>query len=330
MLKNNGVPGNLLSNLDPGGVLRDSHNIDLHSLDVNVINSLVPSSFSKVVPTYDEFNRLTNIKYYGLGLQLIQNLVVPPTAQGASEITTFSFTGLNPSDLAGKYVVIYDSIGKVIPWFNLDSGNLEPIVSGATRYIEISIATGDSSGTLTSKFTSIMNSDSEFISQYTGTTSLVSNNLVGERTDATSGNSPVLVAIGQQGINSLSGKLFYLWKADNSNKYAFYFTIDGIGTIPSYTGISITEIAILSTDNLQQIASKIVAKINNIPYFSAKSSGSQITVTYRSSGNSQGFLDVDTGIFSEVVQSGQDLTLVQELIITYETLCSPPIIEALL
>lgn len=48
MVKNTGIPGNQLSDLDFGQVLKDSHNKPLHALDVNQINSLVLSSYSKV------------------------------------------------------------------------------------------------------------------------------------------------------------------------------------------------------------------------------------------------------------------------------------------
>lgn len=331
MLKNNGVSGNVLSNLDPGGVLKDSHNLDLHALDVNVVSGLVPSSFSKVVPTVDAYGRITNLKYYGLGLNEIIKLVIPSNAQGLTEISTFSFNGLTPENIEGKYVVIYDSIGKVIPWFNKDSMNPEPSVVGTTRYIEIPISAGDSSLTLTSKFTSVMNSDLEFSAQSLSNTSIVQNVTLGPRTDSNSGNSGILVSVGQQGIESLAGKLFYLWKYDNSDKYAFYFTIDSIGSEPIYSGISITKIELLSTDTLSQIATKTATKIATIPYFSSSATDSgQLSVSYRTAGDTSGFLDSNTGINSEVVQNGSDLKLVQEIIITYPEVCGPPIIEALL
>lgn len=330
MLKNNGVVGNVLSNYDPGSVLKDAHNQALNALDVNVISGLVPTSFSKVVPTTDEYGRITNVKYYGLGLKEIINLVVPELAQGKTEISTFSFTGLTPANIAGKYVTLYDGVGKVVPWFDLDNGSSQPVVAGASRYVEIDIATGDSAVNLASKFSAKLSLDSEFSSTPILSTSVVQSLDVGTRTDATAGNSPVLVTVGQQGVDSLAGKLFYLWKYDNSGKYAFYFTIDGSGSAPVHTGISLTQIALLSTDSTSQIATKIVTGISSISYFAATSSGSQVTVTYRSSGNTSGFLDSNTGITSELVQDGQDLQLVQELVITYPTLCGPPVIEAVL
>ena len=332
MVKNTGIPENQLSDLDYGQVLKDSHNKPLHALDVNVINSLVPSSFSKVVPSVDSYGRVSNVKYYGLGLPEIINLVILANAQGKSEIIAFSFIGLNPTDIAGKYITIYDSLGKIGVWFDLDNGSVQPSVSGAIRYIEVDIATGDSATNLASKFSSVLSLDSQFTAvPYMSTSSIVQNNFLGIRTDATSGNTAILTAVGQQGIDSLAGKLFYLWKADNSDKYAFYFTIDGSGTVPSYSGISITQIALLSSDTITQIASKTSLGIASIPYFSAVATdGGQLRVSYRSSGDTTGFQDSNTGISSEVVQNGQNIQLVQELIITYPTVCGQPTIEALL
>ena len=173
MVKNTGIPANQLSNLDPGQVLQDSHNTPLHALDVNVINSLVSSSYKKIVPSYDNNGNVIGIKYYGLGLNEIINLVIPALAQGKSEISTFSFTGLNPSDIAGKYVTIYDGVGKVVPWFDLDNGNSQPVVSGASRYVEIDIATGDSAVNIASKFSAKLSLDSEFTSSPLLSTSVV-------------------------------------------------------------------------------------------------------------------------------------------------------------
>lgn len=331
MVKNTGIPANQLSNLDPGQVLQDSHNIPLHALDVNVISGLVPTSFSKIVPNYDDCGNIVNVKFYGQGLNEIINLVIPALAQGKSEISTFSFIGLNPSDIAGKYVTIYDGVGKVVPWFDLDNGNSQPVVSGASRYVEIDIATGDSAINIASKFSAKLSLDSEFTSSPLLSTSVVQSLDVGARTDATAGNTGVLVAIGQQGVDSLAGKLFYLWKYDNSVKYAFYFTIDGSGSAPVHTGTSLTQIALLSTDSVSDIAVKTATGISSIPYFSAvATSGGQLRVTYRSSGNTSGFLDSNTGMFSEVVQDGQDLQLVQELVISYNSTGDIESVEAVL
>ena len=313
MVKNTGIPENQLSDLDYGQVLKDSHNKSLHALDVNVINSLVPSSYSKVVPSVDEYGRINNVKYYGLGLNEIINLI-------------------NPTDIAGKYITIYDAIGKVAVWFDQDNLSSQPVVSGASRYIEVDIATGDTATNLASKFSSTLSLDSQFTSNpYMSTSSVVQNNFVGNRIDATSGNTTILTAVGQQGVDSLAGKLFYLWTYDNSDKYAFYFTIDGSGVAPSHTGISLTQIALLSTDTVSQIATKTATGISTIPYFSASAlDGGALRVSYRASGDTTGFLDSNTGITSELVQNGENLQLVQELVITYNLFCGPPIIEALL
>lgn len=271
-------------------------------------------------PTYNEYGQIINLKYYGLGLQEIIKLSFPSDIQGSSEYSTFSFISQTPSDLAGKYVEIYDQTGKVVPWFNLDSGNSQPVVSGSPRYIEISIATGDSSNTLASKFSTTIHSDSNFNAAVNNSLAIIQCVAKGIRTNSTIGNTTLLLSI-TKGVDTLAGKLFYLWTYDNTSKYAFYYTIDGSGTPPSYTGLSLTVIPILGTDTIEQISLKTASIINNNVYFTATSSLGVTTVSYRPAGNTNGYLDIDSRLNCNTVQFGTDMELVQEIIITYDAIC---------
>jgi hypothetical protein len=329
MVKNTGIPENQLSDLDYPQVLQDSHNKVLHALDVNVINSLVPSSFTKIVPSYNSDGFLTNVKYYGLGLNEIIDLQIRDTAQGTSQITSFSFSAQSPSILAGKYIELYDLVGKVVVWFCVDGISVQPVVAGATRYIKVDFITGDSVNSMASKMAATLQLDSKFSGMSLGSFSIIQNLEVGLRTNGTIGNTALLISI-QPGVDSLAGKLFYLWKYDNSEKYAFYFTIDGSGAIPSHTGVTISEIALLSTDIISIISTKVMVIISNNGYFGANSTGNIVRVTYRSSGNTSGFLDSNSGITSTIVQDGENKELVQELIISYDTLGSVISVEAVL
>lgn len=316
MVKNTGIPENQLSDLDFGQVLKDSHNKPLHALDVNQINSLVPSKFSKVIPSYDDYGRISSVKYYGLGLPELIKLTFPSDFQGTSEYSTFVFTSQTPAGLAGKYVTIYDSVGKVVIWFDLDNGSVQPVVAGSTRYIEVDIATGDTSANLASKFSSTVHTDSEFNAQATSTIAVVQTVTKGNFTDATIGNTTLLLSI-TQGIDTPAGHLFYLNTYDNTSKYAFYFKVDGVGTEPAYTGLSITPILILSSDTIAQIATKVATVINSNQYFVSSATNGVVFVDYRPSGNTSGFLDSNSRLISETIQDGSDMELVQEIIITY-------------
>lgn len=316
MVKNTGIPGNQLSDLDFGQVLKDSHNKPLHALDVNQINSLVPSSYSKVSITRDvDCQKITKIEFYGLGQQEIQDVLVRENVQGTSEITTFSFAGKVPSDLAGKYVILYDDSGSVGVWFDLDNSSTPP-TTGASRNIEVNIATGDSVDQLASKFTTVLNNDSAF----SGTTllflAIIQSSTVGNKTNATIGNTTLGLSI-QDGIDSLKGKLFYVYNNDDSKRYAFYYKIDSIGTQPSYTGESITAIDISSSDGSGQVASKTATIVNQNTYLTSTVSGTKFRISWNLNGDTTGFFDSNTGFTPSVVQNGQNLQLVATILLEY-------------
>lgn len=320
MVKNTGIPDNQLSDLDFGQVLKDSHNKSLHAIDVNQINSLVNSKYSKIVPTYNECGQIINIKYYGLGLSEIIKLSFPSNIKGSSEFSTFIFTNQTGLLLDGKYVTIYDQNGKVTIWFNLDSSSVQPTVTGTSRYIEVPISSSDIAVDLASKFSVVLNNDTFFNASSSSILAVVQTVQYGNFTDATIGDTSLLLSI-VDGVENLAGKLFYLYSYDNSIKYSFYYTVDGIGTQPSHTGYSIFPIAILSSDSIATIANKTSLVINNNAYFVSNVSGNEVIVTYRPAGDTMGFLDSNSRLTSTTIQNGTNMDLVQEIIINYETSC---------
>lgn len=318
MVKNTGIPGNQLSDLDFGQVLKDSHNKPLHALDVNQINSLVPSSYSKVSITRDtDCQKITKIEFYGLGQQEIQDVLVRENVQGTYEFSTFSFVGKVPSDLDGKYVILYDDSGSVGVWFDLDNSSTPP-TTGASRDIEVDIASGDSVNQLASKFATAMNNDSSFSGTTLLSLAIIQSSTVGNKTNATIGNTTLGLSI-QDGIDSLKGKLFYVYNNDDSKRYAFYYTIDSIGTQPAYTGESITAIDISSSDGSGQVASKTATIVNQNTYLTSTVSGTKFRISWKINGNTTGFFDSNTGFISSVIQEGQNLQLVATILLEYNS-----------
>lgn len=318
MVKNTGIPGNQLSNLDYPQVLKDSHNIPLHALDVNQINSLVPSSYQKISITRDSenCNRISQIDYYGLGLQEIQDILISNNPQGTAEITTFSLIGKVPADLDTKFATIYDDVGSVGILFRLDSGSTG--TSGAAREITVDIATGDSVSDMADKLATTLNSDSKFSASAISALAIIQTSTVGNKHDATAGDSGLGISI-QDGIDSLEGKLFYVNKYDDSTKFAFYYTIDGSGSEPSHSGTSITAIDIASSDGTGQVATKTATVVSLNSYLVSSATDSVFRITWNNNGNTTGFEDSDAGFTSTVVQNGEDLENVATILLEYDS-----------
>lgn len=315
MVKNTGIPENQLSNLDFGGVLKDSHNIPLHALDVNQVNSLVPSSFSKVSVVYTECGRPETITYYGLGLQEKFSIGIRSDAQGTYEITTISLVGQTPIGLDGKYFIIYDSSGSVGVWFNLD-GVSTPPTTGAIRDIEIEIATGDTTTDLATKLSNKLDLDSKFTGTGLVSLSIIQSSTVGNKPNATQGDTTLGISI-VDGIDSLRGKSFKISYSDNSDDYLFYYSVDGSYSPYTPTG-SDYEIAILSSDTIDQIATKTSSIINNLTYLVSVSSRTDSLIDYLRAGAANGYTDVDTNQRSSTIQEGQDNEVVATIILTYD------------
>jgi hypothetical protein len=318
MVKNTGIPENQLSDYDYPQVLQDSHNKPLHALDVNQVNSLVPSSYQSVSITRDanNCNRITQVDYFGLGKQEIQDVLISKNPQGKAEVTIYDFIGVTPASLDAKYALIYDDVGSVGILFRLDGGSTA--TSGADRDITVDIATGDNATALAQKTAAAIDADSKFIGVDAAGLCQLTSSTVGNKTNATSGDSGLATPLITDGYDSLAGKLFYVYKSDDSEKYAFYYTIDGSGSEPSHSGASITAIDISSSDGTGQVATKTAAVITLNSYLTSSATDSVFRITWRANGDTTGFEDSDAGFTSTTVQAGEDVQNVATILLEYD------------
>lgn len=316
MVKNTGIEDNQLSDFDFGSVLKDSHHKILHALDVNQVNSLIPSKYSKVNVTRDDCGLITKIEYQGLGKQEIFNTLVREYPLGKAEITTFPFTLQSPELLDTKYVLLYDDVGSVGIQFRLDGGSLA--TTGADRDIICDIVTGDTTANLTTKFSTTLDSDSKFSGSIVATLAIIQSSTVGNKTNATGGDTSMTPSI-TDGVDSLLGKLFYIYQHDNVAKDAFYYTIDGSGVEPTNVGETATAIDISNSDSKSIIATKSSAVVNLNDYLTSTADGDSFLVTYNIAGNSTGLEAATSGFTSNTIQEGTDLTNVATILLTYDT-----------
>lgn len=157
MYKNTDIKDNQLSDLDAGQVLKDSHNKSEHCLDVNIINSLVPVSYSKEVNTYDGC-KLTNIKYYGNGAKNRISLEVP------------SVYSLDISLLQDRYFLLYSTLNKKYCfYFKVDNVGTQPVIV-ADFFVAIDIASTNTIYEVTLLIASTISSQPDFTTSVDETT----------------------------------------------------------------------------------------------------------------------------------------------------------------
>lgn len=117
-----------LTQLDPGQIVRDTHDFYGNASRVLDSRSVVPSYYSHFRAEYNNDNNPTKVTYYhGLTAHLTE------------------FTSLMATSLAGKYFTLRsapDNAKRVI-WFSLDGVGTAPVVSGAESYIEVPLDSSD-------------------------------------------------------------------------------------------------------------------------------------------------------------------------------------------
>ena len=113
-----------------------------------------------------------------------------------------------------------------------------------------------------------------------------------------------------RGIDITSGQYAFLNSTDDATEYAIWYNVDGAGGAPTLPGKTLIEIAILDTDDANEVAVKKAAVLNNTPYdadFSAEVDGDDVIVTNELAGpctaGSNG--NIDGQFFVEVLQVGR-------------------------
>lgn len=119
---------------------------------------------------------------------------------GEEEITLFIATRDQFSDLDTKHVILYDDVGSVAVWFDVDNnGSIEP-AHGADRSIKVTgVVENDDPNAVAVAFHSAVNADSKFSATITSNRVTVTSIGIGERLDATQGTTDFDVSIVQQG-----------------------------------------------------------------------------------------------------------------------------------
>lgn len=320
MVKNTGIPENQLSNLDYPQVLQDSHNIPLHALDVNVINSLVPERYSKVEYTFKDMDDGTQetefITFYGDGSKQVSNIKISDDFLGTYQITTLFILNQTPQLLDGKYFVIYDDIGSVGVWFNLNGNTSQP-TTNTDRNIEINILSNDNNTTIASKISTVLNSDSKFSSNSLTSTVVIQSNTIGSKTESNVGttNLSILNTVGKDNINNT---YFYLNSAKDEREYYIWFNYELTGIDPLIQDKIGIEIPFSFTDTIETLTQRVSNELSSNQDFNSETIDNVITITNVRFGQSTEITDVNSNSEVETITQGSTGEIVVQIQVIFD------------
>jgi hypothetical protein len=263
--KNTNIEGNRLSNLDPGQVLMDSHNVEEHALEVININSLVPKAFNSIEMDYNSNGDIQFVYYFGKGSYRVESLTLPQYPKGKYQISTVSFTGITPVELDEKYLLItaYNSshtvVELILVWFNLNGTGMTPMVP-SDRAIEVPIVSSDSDIEILDKFNYYLDLNISTLNiSKLGATSILQHDYLKSFNPLNSGDSGLIVGT-IQGSESLNGDYFTLIDSFSNITRGFIFVIEGetdySNTQPTFTEINILQ-SMLDQDILNAIYNEL-------------------------------------------------------------------------
>jgi hypothetical protein len=311
-----------LSDLHYTSVLRDAHNEDFNALDIIEVNNLVPARYGKVALTYitsgNGIGEVGQADFYSNAKYESTKVITTADQIGSAHKTTVFFIQRTPSMLAGKAFIIYDNIGGVAVWFNVDGSNTAPVVDDAYRYIQVNILSTDNHEAIAIKTSIAVNADSEFLSVYTSYITVISSVSVGIKPSSKDFNSSLGIknTAGSEKI-TLNNKYFFINSALDATEYYVWYNVGGMGVDPAISGkigimIPIPTGASVSVinQNTKVILDTTGDFVTNIVDNTLIIKNKLIGVTTASTEGNSGFVVLRT-------VAGQDRELLVTLILTY-------------
>jgi hypothetical protein len=212
------------TSLDYTNAITSAHNEAEQAFNVINANSLLPPNFGKFELTYIDgpngCRLVSQVDYYSRGCYEKTKMIFHGDKLGTAHKTTINLVNRTPASLAGKALVLYDDIGAVVVWFNVDFNNSAPHVDGAYRDIPINILSTHSHDVIASKTALALSMDSKFIAVSSMSYVIISSSTVGVKPDSYDATTGVFVK-NTSGTNpkSINNKYFFINSANDVDQY---------------------------------------------------------------------------------------------------------------
>lgn len=241
--------------------------VNLNGLTVRVFN---PAA-SLTTPGTPEIDTITTIA----------DVVGTPTTYTVTTVADVA------GSLDGTYFIVYDTIGSVAVWFDLDNNGTPEPPHGAYRSIKVANAlTGSSANSMASAIYQTMLLDGAFNVFAIGNQVTITNKQNGALANGSAGTSGFTV-IRTPGTNnvSITGKYFTIYDEDGS--VAVWYDVNNQGTHEPFHGArrSIRVSSVNFGDNANTVAAATASQLSSDAKFTASALANVVTVTHTTNGN---------------------------------------------
>lgn len=317
------MPNRKANTLDYTNSLTQGFNEQNKAFDTVNVNSLVPVRFGKVLLTYvlagNGIGKIETAKYYSNGVYQETKVLVRGNVLGSAHKTIFNFINRAPSSLAGKALVIYDTIGAVKVWFNVDGANTPPAVAGTYRSIEIALNATDTSLVISQKTSTQISLDLYFIALFTSEYVVISSSTTGVKTNSYDFSTALTVKnIAGSNSQTLNNTYFLLNSASNSSAYYVWYNVNATGVDPLIAGRTGVMVAISTTYDSYQVASATKIALDATSQFLTNISGDTLTIVNTLIGASTYFQDNTAGFIILPSIDGTGRELLATIVLTYD------------
>jgi len=316
-----------MTKLDYTNAITAAYNDDAHALNVVNVNSLVPVRFGKVAVQYitsgNGAGQVGQADYYSEGVYQETRIVCRGDNLGSAHKTTINFVNRTPASLAGKAFIIFDAIGPVTVWFNVDFSNSAPTIPGAYRDLEVNLLASHDSETIAKRVAQTIAFDSAFLTVYSSTYVIISRSSSGLVADSYDFDTQLFLK-NTQGSNPLplNNRYFFINSASNANQYYVWYNVNGGGTDPAIAGKTGLMVAIPTGSGANTVAAATAAVLNSSNKFITNINGDTLEVVNNLVGLSDPAKENDTGFLIFVEKLGEARQLLASVVITYDEDCN--------
>jgi len=316
-----------MTKLDYTNAITAAYNDDAPALNVVNVNSLVPVRFGKVEVQYitsgNGAGQVGQANYYSEGVYQETRIVCRGDNLGSANKTTINFINRTPASLAGKAIVLFDSIGAVNVWFNVDFSNSAPPVPNTYRDLEINLLSSQDPDTVAKKVAQAIALDPAFLTVYSSTYVIISSSSSGLLPDSYDFDTQLFLK-NTPGSNPqhLNNRYFFINSALNANEYYVWYNVNSGGTDPAIAGKTGLMVAIPMGSSASTVAIATASVLNSTNKFITNINGDTLEVSNNLVGLSDPAKENDTGFLIFVEKIGGARQLLASVVITYDEDCN--------
>lgn len=312
------------TSLDYTNSITSAHVEAEKAFNVISVNTLIPPNHGKINLEYitsgNGIGQVGRVDYYSKAICQETRVVCKGDSLGSAHKTTINFVNRTPESLAGKAFIMYDDIGAVTVWFNLDFSSTEPIINESYRSIEVPILSSQNHELIAQKTALAISLDPKFLSVYSLYYVIISSSSSGVRPDSYDSTTNLFIrnTAGTQ-PQSLNNRYFFINSANNETSYYVWYNVNSTGIDPLIPGKTAIMIAISSGSNSSTVAQKTKQQLDLTDDFLTNIDSDSLLITNKLIGITSEADEQNSGFLVFTQTFGEDRTIISTLILEYDT-----------